>query len=101
MLARWNAALAAAGPYLWDGKREDTAVTVREADGRRLRKYVWLLKDKALVFVVNLTEAERRVRLESPHPGVVARELLTGRPSDLSHPLSVPALDAVMVVLDR
>lgn len=97
MLAKWNAVLAAAGPFLWDGKRDDTAVTIQGADPNLVRKYVWLLRDKALVFVVNLTQQNQTVRVQSKRP---AHDLLTGRPVDLSQPLSVPALDAAMVIVE-
>ncbi|MEN6305969.1 MAG: hypothetical protein ABFD96_24810, partial [Armatimonadia bacterium] len=98
LLAKWNAVLAAAGPFLWDGKRDDAAVTIQGADPNLVRKYVWLLKDKALVFVVNLTQETQTVSVQGKRP---AHDLLTGRPVDLSQPLSVPALDATMVMTER
>ena len=101
LLAKWNAVLAAAGPFLWDGRRDDAAVTVPGADGTLLRKHVWLLKNEALVFVANLTQEDRMVSVQAPQPGARARDLLTGRAVDLSQPVKAPALDAVMVVLTR
>ncbi|MCE5237898.1 hypothetical protein LLH23_05340 [bacterium] len=101
LLARWNAVLAAAGPFLWDGKRDDAAVTVQGADGTLVRKHVWLLKNEALVFVVNLTQEDRLVSVQAPQSGARVRDLLTGRAVDLSRPLKAPALDAVMLVLTR
>ncbi|MEN6401077.1 MAG: hypothetical protein ABFD94_03965, partial [Armatimonadia bacterium] len=79
-------------------KRDDAAVTIQGADPNLVRKYVWLLKDKALVFVVNLTQETQTVSVQGKRP---AHDLLTGRPVDLSQPLSVPALDATMVMTER
>ncbi len=101
MLARWNAVLAAAGPYLWDGKRQDARVTVQGADPNLVRKYVWLLEGKTLVFLVNLTQQDQTVNITGTDTGSAAHQLLDGRPVDLSRPLTVPALDGMMVVLGR
>lgn len=100
-LATWNAVLAAAGPFLWDGTRDDGAATVRGADPERVRRYVWRLKDRAFLLIVNLGEGEEAVSLDAVRLGSEAHGLLDGRSVDLSQPLRVPALDAVMLVTTR
>ncbi|MHB8994352.1 MAG: hypothetical protein ACYC63_03770 [Armatimonadota bacterium] len=99
MLAKWNAALGAAGPFLWDGKRDDAAVTIQGADGTVVRKYVWRLKDQTLVFIVNLGLEAQAARIPSLPKGAQARQLLSGQPVDLTQPVAVPALDAAMIVI--
>lgn len=101
MLAKWNAVLAAAGRFLWDGSRDDAAIAMQGTDGNLVRKYVWLLKDEALIFVVNLTQADKAVRVEATGFASTAHHLLGGRPLDLSQSLTAPALDAAMVVVSR
>lgn len=96
LLAKWNAVLAAADPFLWDGKRVEAAAVVRTADANLLRPYVWTKGQETLVFLVNLTQQERRA--EVTLPGRTVRELLSRRLLSLSEPLAVPPLDGVLFV---
>ncbi|MGE5530481.1 MAG: hypothetical protein ACM3VW_00010 [Bacteroidota bacterium] len=95
VLAKWNAVLAAAGPFLWDGKRDDAAITVQGTEGNLVRKYVWRLKGQTLAFLVNLGQEPQSAKMQ----GVAAHDLLSGRPVDLSQPVLVPPLDAAMIVI--
>ncbi|NLF17346.1 MAG: hypothetical protein GX595_08820 [Lentisphaerae bacterium] len=95
-LAAWNAILAAAGPYLWDGRRQDDALAISGADGQEVRATVWTLGEKTLAIVVNLTQDERQVTLPAV-AGRVACDLIGRQALDLSQALAVPALDGRLV----
>ena len=100
-LVKWHNLLARAGEFLWQGERHDTLVRLAPERSRELRAFAWRLGDRLLIAVTNLSQEPVPVQLSAPGYGTDARELLTGAPTSLAEPITVPALDGWWGVVER